>query len=94
VALWQFQKLLDFTVAEINSVEFFKTPFRNLMGSKQLTEYTIMNIERVQEKDRRKFAGQGTISKKVCFNGMNNLDDLTLTILKIACFGGCVGGTV
>jgi len=35
------------------------------MGSKQMTEYTIMDIEKVSEKERRKFAGQGAISKKV-----------------------------
>jgi hypothetical protein len=52
-------------VAEINGATFFKTPFYSLMGSRQLTEYTVMDIEKVSEKERRKFSGQGAISKKV-----------------------------
>ena len=53
------------SVAEINAATYFKSPFNGLMGSKQLTEYTIRDIEKVSEKERRKFAGQGALSKKV-----------------------------
>jgi hypothetical protein len=52
-------------VAEINASTFFKSPFNGLMASRQLTEYTIMDIDKVSEKERRKFSGQGAISKKV-----------------------------
>ena len=32
---------------------------------KQLQEYTIMNIEPIEEHEKHKFAGQGAVSKKV-----------------------------
>jgi len=51
-------------VAELNSVTFFKMPFKNLVLPKQLQEYTIMNIEPIEEHEKHKFAGQGAISKK------------------------------
>ena len=52
-------------MTEINAATYFKTPFPGLMGSRQLTEYTIMDIEKVSDKERRKFSGQGAVSKKV-----------------------------
>ena len=52
-------------MAEVNSVTFFKMPFKNLVLPKQLQEYTIMNIEPIEEHEKHKFAGQGAISKKV-----------------------------
>jgi len=51
-------------VAEINASTFFKMPFGNLVLPKQLTEYTVMNIEPITEKERHKFAGQGALSKR------------------------------
>ena len=55
------------SATEINASTYYKTPFQSLMGSKQLVEYTIMDIEKVSDKERRKFSGQGAISKKVKF---------------------------
>ena len=52
-------------VTEMNAVTFFKTPYKNLVLPKQLQEYTIINIEPIEEHERHKFAGQGAISKKV-----------------------------
>ena len=52
-------------MAELNSVTFFKMPFKNLVMPKQLQEYTIMNIEPIEEHEKHKFAGQGAVSKKV-----------------------------
>ena len=40
-------------------------PFKNLVLPKQLQEYTIMNIEPIEEHEKHKFAGQGAVSKKV-----------------------------
>ena len=44
---------------------FFKFPFASLLRPKNLVEYTVMNIEVIPENERRKFAGQGALSKKV-----------------------------
>ena len=45
---------------------FFKLPFASLLRPRNLVEYTVMNIEVIPENERRKFAGQGAVSKKVC----------------------------
>jgi len=51
-------------VADINAATYFKYPFNSLTSSpKHLTEYTIMDAEVLQE--RKKFSGQGQVSKKV-----------------------------
>jgi len=52
-------------VAEINASSFFKTPFSSLIRPRQLVEYTVINVELVRDGERRKFAGQGALSKKV-----------------------------
>ena len=44
---------------------FFKYPFASLLRPKNLVEYTVMNIEVIPEHERRKFSGQGAVSKKV-----------------------------
>ena len=54
-------------MADINASTFFKTPFKNLVLPKHLVEYTVMNIEPISEHERHKFAGQGTISKRVSY---------------------------
>ena len=56
---------IHFLVAELTASSYFKTPFNSLIRPKQLAEYTVMNIEVIQEHERRKFAGQGAISKRV-----------------------------
>ncbi|XP_040572820.1 60S ribosomal export protein NMD3 [Lepeophtheirus salmonis] len=50
--------------AEINANSYFRTPFLSLTGPKSFTEYTVMNIEIISDFDRRKFSGQGAISKR------------------------------
>jgi len=50
--------------AELNSTAYFKSPFPSLIRPKQLTEYSIMNIEIIPDHERHRFSGQGAISKK------------------------------
>ena len=52
-------------VAEINASTYFKSPFQTLVKPKQLTEYTVINIEPISDGERHKFSGQGAISKRV-----------------------------
>ena len=54
-----------FAVTEIPADVFFKYPFASLLRPKNLVEYTVMNIEVIPEHERRKFSGQGAVSKKV-----------------------------
>ncbi|XP_076355696.1 60S ribosomal export protein NMD3 [Tachypleus tridentatus] len=51
-------------VAEINGQTYWRTPFSSLSSSKQLIEYTVMDIEMVMDADRKTFAGQGPLSTK------------------------------
>ncbi len=50
---------------EIPANAFFKSPFSAVAVPKHFTEYTVINIEIIEENERRKFAGQGAISKRV-----------------------------
>ncbi|QQP58467.1 60S ribosomal export protein NMD3, partial [Caligus rogercresseyi] len=50
--------------AEINATSYFRNPFLSLTGPKSLAEFTVMNIEIIPDLERRKFKGQGAISKK------------------------------
>jgi len=56
----------DVSVAEVNSASYWRDAFQSVFKSKQLTEYTVMDIEPIMEKDRVQFPGQGQISYKVC----------------------------
>ena len=58
----------------MNASTYFKAPFQTLVRPKQLTEYTVINIEPISEHDRHKFAGQGALSKKVSFQILNTLN--------------------
>ena len=40
-----------FLAAELSSQVYFRNPFRSICNCKQLTEYTIMNVEYINEKD-------------------------------------------
>lgn len=51
--------------ADINATTFFKDPFASLILPRQLTEFTVMDIEPIRDDERFTFAGQGAISKKV-----------------------------
>merc|ERR1712141_594234 len=55
---------LAHSLAEINASTFFKTPFNSLSRPRQLCEYTIINIETISDHERRKFTGQGALSRK------------------------------
>jgi len=51
-------------LAEVNSGAYWRDSFQSVFKSKQLTEYTVMDIEPIMEKDRVQFPGQGQISFK------------------------------
>lgn len=52
-------------MAEVSSAIYWRDNFQSIFKSKQLTEYTVMDIEPIMEKDRVQFPGQGQISYKV-----------------------------
>lgn len=52
-------------MAEVNGASYWRDSFQSIFKSKQLTEYTVMDIEPIMEKDRVQFPGQGQISFKV-----------------------------
>ncbi|XP_026466185.1 60S ribosomal export protein NMD3-like [Ctenocephalides felis] len=51
-------------IAEVSSTVFWRQPFDSICNPKQLTEYIIMDIEIIADKDRKTFPGQGAISSK------------------------------
>lgn len=51
-------------IAEVNSTTFWRYPFDCICNPKQLTEYIIMDIDLILNKDRKTFPGQGAISNK------------------------------
>lgn len=72
-------------MAEVNSASYWRDVFQSVFKSKQLTEYTVMDIEPIMEKDRVQFPGQGQISFKVGFILIfiiNNSENKKLTILE------------
>jgi len=50
--------------AEINATTYFKMPFSSLCRQRDLVEYTVINIEPIQHKERKQFSGQGKVSQK------------------------------
>ena len=52
-------------VAEIQGATYWRYPFNALSGTKQLSEYIVMDIEIIKEHEKRTFSGQGTTSFKV-----------------------------
>lgn len=52
-------------MAEVSSSAYWRDSFQSIFKSKQLTEYTVMDIEPIMEKDRVQFPGQGQLSYKV-----------------------------
>ena len=74
-----------FLVAEINAGNFFKQPFKSLTSPKTLTEFTVMNIEVIEDGERHRFSGQGAISKRhvladvwVCKTSEIGINDATI----------------
>jgi nonsense-mediated mRNA decay protein 3 len=55
------------TVAEVSSTIFWRYPFDSICDPKQLTEYIVMDIDHILDKDRKTFPGQGAVSSKVFF---------------------------
>lgn len=58
---------MDVTVAEVSSTIFWRYPFDSICNPKQLTEYIVMDIDLILNKDRKTFPGQGAVSNKVFF---------------------------
>jgi nonsense-mediated mRNA decay protein 3 len=54
-----------FTVAEVHSTVFWRYPFDSICNPKQMTEYVVMDIDLILNKDRQTFPGQGAVSNKV-----------------------------
>lgn len=57
------QSLSIFLVAEINGATFWRTPFVSLCSPKQLTEYMVMDVDLIKERDKPRVMGQ--VSNKV-----------------------------
>ncbi|XP_072037881.1 60S ribosomal export protein NMD3-like [Amphiura filiformis] len=51
-------------VGEISGPAFWRSPFQTICDSKQLTEYIVLQIERLEDKDRRHVKGEGARSQK------------------------------
>nr|XP_022919681.1 60S ribosomal export protein NMD3 [Onthophagus taurus] len=51
-------------IAEINSTIYWRYPFNSICNPRQLTEFIVMDIEPILEKDKKYFPGQGAISTK------------------------------
>jgi len=49
---------------DITATTYFKMPFLSLCRQRDLTEYTVINIEPIHQKDRQSFSGQGKVSQK------------------------------
>ena len=61
---------LDFSpVAELNANTFWRSPFTSLCDPHQLTEYTVLQVERIGDGDMRHVKGGGAKSKKVSIHG-------------------------
>ncbi|KAJ8894384.1 hypothetical protein PR048_007035 [Dryococelus australis] len=54
-------------IAEVSGTLFWRYPFSSICNPKQLTEYVVMDIEPIRDKDRKIFPGQGAISSKDVF---------------------------
>lgn len=51
-------------IAEVSSTVYWRDPFKSICNPKQLTEYVVMDIEPIKDKERKVFPGQGAISLK------------------------------
>ncbi|XP_063243465.1 60S ribosomal export protein NMD3 [Bacillus rossius redtenbacheri] len=51
-------------IAEVSGTVFWRNPFSSICNPKQLTEYVVMDLEPIKDKDRKLFPGQGAISSK------------------------------
>ncbi|CAG9764588.1 unnamed protein product [Ceutorhynchus assimilis] len=51
-------------IAEVNSTNYYRSPFNAICNPKQLVEFIVMDIEPIMDKDRKIFPGQGSISNR------------------------------
>ncbi|XP_033225369.1 60S ribosomal export protein NMD3 [Belonocnema kinseyi] len=51
-------------VTEVSATVYWRYPFKSICNPKQLTEYVVMDIEPVKDKEKKVFPGQGAISHK------------------------------
>ncbi|XP_066583452.1 60S ribosomal export protein NMD3 [Prorops nasuta] len=51
-------------IAEINSTIYWRHAFNSICDPKQLTEYVVMDIDPIKDKDKKVFPGQGCVSQK------------------------------
>lgn len=59
--------LMDVTsgqIAEVHATTYWRYPFNSICNPKQLTEYVVMDIEPIKDKEKKKFPGQGMVSNK------------------------------
>ena len=56
-------------VAELSSQVFWRTPFTALVGPKQMTEFMVMDVERIDDRNR---PHRTPVSHKVCTKKYNN----------------------
>lgn len=53
------------TVCDMNAQTYWRNPFVAIADHKHLTEYTVLQVERIDESERKFSAGHGAVSKKV-----------------------------
>ncbi|KAL1115560.1 hypothetical protein AAG570_005850 [Ranatra chinensis] len=51
-------------IAEVNASSYWREPFNSVCDPKQLTEFVVMDVEPIRDKERKYFPGQGPISNK------------------------------
>ncbi|KAL1505481.1 hypothetical protein ABEB36_005044 [Hypothenemus hampei] len=51
-------------VCEVNSTTYWRQPFNAICNPKQLIEFIVMDIEPINDKNRKTFPGQGNISNR------------------------------
>ena len=76
-------------VAEVPGPIFWRSPFNAVCGRDQMTEFIVMEIEVISDKDRRHVAGRGTVSQKVCesHDGSRQWCYLKLFVICYVCLG-------
>ncbi|KAK2171343.1 hypothetical protein NP493_1077g00019 [Ridgeia piscesae] len=57
-------------IAEVPGPIFWRSPFNAVCGRNQMTEFIVMEIEIISDKDKRHVAGRGTVSQKHVLAGV------------------------
>lgn len=74
-------------VAEVSGSLYWRHNFNSICNPKQLTEYIVMDIEPIKDKDKKFFPGQGAISYKVSFRFVQKKKNTNYMIIYITCGG-------